>query len=82
MILTRTINTAENVPVTAVQSTALAGVAYDDSSAVLRLEFRNHSIYCYYGVPQQIYRDFLASESKGSYFNRNIRGRYPFQQFR
>jgi hypothetical protein len=68
------------MPVTALESTTLAGVAYDNSTEVLRLEFRSRAIYCYFGVPHRIYRELLEAESKGSYFNRNVRGRFPFQR--
>ena len=65
---------------TAVESTTLATVAYDPSHHVLQLEFRNRALYCYCGVPPGVYQDLLAAASKGSYFNRNIRGRFPYHR--
>ena len=45
---------------------------------MLRLEFRSHAVYCYLGVSPRVYHDLMAAGSKGSYFNRHIRGRYPY----
>jgi len=44
---------------------------------VLRLEFRSRAIYDYYGVPAAVDEALLGAPSKGSYFNRVIRGRFP-----
>lgn len=64
--------------VTAVQSTTLARVAYDDTRELLRLEFRSRAIYQYFGVPAAVHAALLRAPSKGSYFNRVIRGRFPY----
>jgi hypothetical protein len=66
--------------VTAVESTTLVSIAYDSVSAVLRLEFRSRAVYCYFGVPPEFCQSLMAAESKGSYFNRNIRGRFPYRR--
>jgi hypothetical protein len=68
--------------VTTVESTTLASVAYDRASRVLRLEFRSLAIYCYFDVPAAIYEGLMTAESKGSYFNTNIRGRFHYQRER
>ena len=64
--------------VTAVESTTLARVAYDDTRELLRLEFRSRAIYQYFGVPAAVHTALLRAPSKGSYFNRVIRGRFPY----
>jgi KTSC domain len=43
------------------------------------LQFRNGAVYQYFHVPRNVYRDLLSAPSKGSYFNHNIRGRYPYR---
>lgn len=63
--------------ITAVASTTLAAVAYDDAREVLQLEFRSRAVYRYFGVPGQVYEALLAAPSKGRYFNREIRGHFP-----
>ena len=65
---------------TALESTTLNSVAYDCAGQVLRLEFRSRAVYCYFGVPPSVHQDLLAADSKGSYFNRNIRGRFPYRR--
>jgi KTSC domain len=64
--------------VTAVESTTLATVAYDDTRELLQLEFRSRAIYQYSGVPPAVHAALLRAPSKGSYFNRVIRGRFPY----
>jgi hypothetical protein len=63
----------------AVESTALAVVAYDESQGALQLVFRGGAIYQYWGVAAEIHKELLGAESKGSYFNRFIRGRFPYR---
>lgn len=63
---------------TAVESTTLATVAYDDARQVLCLEFRSRAVYQYYRVPAAVHEALLRAPSKGSYFNQVIRGRFPY----
>lgn len=55
------------------------------SSAISRIEWRNGTLsiwfhesgrYDYYGVPESVYNAFLASSSKGGFFNDHIKDRY------
>lgn len=62
----------------AVQSTTLAAIAYDHSTNLLQLEFRSHSVYQYFGVPPDTYEQLMLAPSKGKFFNRHIRGRFPY----
>lgn len=61
---------------TVVESTSLAMVAYDAEIEVLRIEFRDRTIYQYFHVPAEVHAGLLLAPSKGRYFNRIIRGRY------
>ena len=61
-----------------VESTTLRALAYDGSRGVLQLEFCTRAIYRYYGVPAVVYEALLGAPSKGRYFNRVIRGRFPY----
>jgi hypothetical protein len=63
---------------TVVESTTLATVAYDDVRKLLRLEFRSRAIYQYSGVPPAVHQALLQAPSLGVYFNRVIRGRFPY----
>ena len=64
--------------VTAVESTTLATVAYDRARELLQLVFRSRAIYQYFGVAAAVHEALLGAPSKGSYFNRFIRGRFPY----
>lgn len=61
----------------AVDSSVLEKVAYDEPRGVLHVTFRAGGIYHYLGVPQQAYVDLLRAESKGTFFNRHIRNVFP-----
>jgi len=62
----------------AVESTTLATVDYDSDQAVLEVEFRDRSVYQYFEVPAEVHGAFMIAASKGSYLNRNIRGRFAY----
>ena len=64
---------------TAVESTTLATIAYDAERELLQLEFRDRLIYQYFGVPAEVHDALLRAPSKGSYFNRIIRGRFTYR---
>lgn len=63
---------------TVVESTTLAKVAYDADRAVLQLEFCDQAVYEYFGVPAEVHEALLCAPSKGSYFNRVIRGQFAY----
>lgn len=60
-----------------VESSTLASVGYDATNLMLELEFRSGEVYQYSAVPHRFYRELLDAESKGSFFNRHIRPRFP-----
>jgi hypothetical protein len=62
----------------AVESATLATVAYDTRNQVLQLEFRDRTIYQYFGIPAEVHEALLRAPSKGKYFNRAIRGQFPY----
>jgi hypothetical protein len=64
--------------ITAVDSTALSTIAYDDARDLLQLEFRSGAIYQYIDVPAAVHADLLRASSKGTYFHRMIRGCFAY----
>lgn len=65
--------------VTAVDSTTLSTVVYDEAHELLQLEFRrSRAVYQYFSVPAAVHQALLSAPSKGGYFNRIIRGRFPY----
>ena len=59
-----------------VESTVLASVGYDAKARVLEIEFHSGAIYRYLEVPEEIFRQLLAAESKGNFFGKNIRDKF------
>jgi len=66
--------------VTAVESTTLATVSYDDARELLQLEFCSRAVYQYFSVPSVVHKSLLEASSKGRYFNEAIRGRFPYRR--
>jgi hypothetical protein len=63
---------------TPVNSSNIAAIGYDSESGVLEVEFTNGTVYSYSGVPMGEYDGLLSADSKGKYFNANIKNRYSF----
>ena len=59
-----------------VDSSAITSVGYDPAREMLELEFSSGNVYRYFGVPEEIYEDFLQARSKGQFFGTFIRGQY------
>jgi len=60
-------------------SELIASVGYDPKESVMEIEFISGRLYCYYAVPEHIYRMLLSSASAGAFFNSAIKGRYPYK---
>ncbi|MEP1150905.1 MAG: KTSC domain-containing protein [Balneola sp.] len=63
---------------TAVDSSNIASIGYDDATQTLEIEFLNGSVYQYFDVPQQVYNELMGQGSKGQYLARNIKGNYRY----
>lgn len=57
-------------------SSAIRGVDYDESTQNMTIYFRSSGGYTFYGVPWEVYTGLINSGSPGSYYNYHIRGRY------
>lgn len=58
-------------------SNVIADFSYDADLAQLEVTFVTGRIYRYYLVPADCAAAFSAAFSKGAFFNREIRDRYP-----
>ena len=65
----------------AVESTLLAGGAYDAAQSLLDLQFRDGTIYRYFAVPPSTVDQLFVADSKGAFFNRHIRNRFRYVCF-
>lgn len=57
-----------------VNSKAIRAVGYDGHT--FTVEFPSGRIYDHPGVPYSVYAAFIHASSKGTFYNKNIRGRY------
>ena len=60
-------------------SSLLAAMQYAPQ-ATLDLEFRSGAIYRYFTVPRAVAHGLDVAASKGAYFNRHIKDRFPYQR--
>jgi hypothetical protein len=63
-----------------VESTAIDAIDYDVARSKLLVRFRSGERYVYVGVPGEVHHSFLDAESKGRFFQAEIRDRYPFNR--
>ena len=59
-------------------SSTITSVEYDDDARELDITFTSGKKYRYFNVPLEIYAEFLDAESKGKFFNDNIKGAFAF----
>lgn len=65
-----------------VDSSSLKSVGYDASAQTLEVEFQHGAVYVYLDVPQDVFEELKAAESKGRFFNSNIRSVYTHAKLR
>ncbi|MFC6101678.1 KTSC domain-containing protein [Olivibacter domesticus] len=61
-------------------SSVIASFTYNPDTLVLRITFVSGLIYAYYDVPPVIYEEMKHVKSKGTYFNRRVKGHYRFKR--
>jgi hypothetical protein len=66
----------KQIPRKHVISTAVWAVGYDESRRVLQVELMKGSVYDYLDVPRAVYEEFMNADSKGIYYNREVRDKY------
>jgi len=63
-------------------ASTIRSAGYDGAKRALEIEFTSGSIVQYSGVSQEIYRQFMASPSPGSFFQDKIDENYSQQRVR
>lgn len=58
-----------------VDSSNIEAVGYDPDARELHVRFTSGTVYVYFDVDEYLYQELLRADSKGSYFNREIKGR-------
>jgi len=57
-------------------SSVLASASYDEKLQLLTIAFKSGKTYDFFDVPPEIWNGFKEAESKGSFFSRNIKGKF------
>ena len=61
-------------------STLLKESVYNFDNKTLAVTFQNGAKYLYKDIDSDTYQEFSTIESKGSYFGKNIRGKFEYQK--
>ncbi|MDA2939146.1 KTSC domain-containing protein [Acidobacteria bacterium AH-259-A15] len=63
---------------TPVDSSNIASIGYDPQTLTLELEFTSGRVYQYFDVPSTTHEQLMQAESKGKFFNAQIKGIYRY----
>jgi len=63
-----------------VESTAIRQIDYSPEHGKLFVTFQDGDEYVYVGVPERVGKAFFRAPSKGRFFQRMIRDRYPYNR--
>lgn len=63
-----------------VDSSCIDAVAYLQDSLTLKIRFNLGDLYQYHNVPRDVFLNLLDADSKGRFFNYNIKDAYSYQQ--
>jgi hypothetical protein len=66
----------------AMPSTAIRRLFYDSAKSELWVTFVTGRRYVYADVPLEVFEAFETAESRGAFFNDEIRDCYPYQEVR
>lgn len=66
----------EPIAMLPVSSSMAIAVGYDRDEHILQVEFQNGGVYQYLGVDEDTWEDLHASDSIGSFYNQEIKGKY------
>jgi hypothetical protein len=68
----------ENINMSNLKSSLITNVSYDAAAQKLSVTTtKNGATYAFSGVPQSVVTELTNAQSKGRFFNQNIRGRFP-----
>jgi hypothetical protein len=63
-------------------STAIRSLFYDSAKCELSVTFVTGRRYVYADVPGEVFEAFKTAESRGAFFNHEIRDRYTYREIR
>ena len=57
-------------------SSVIKMVGWDSEDNTLIVQFQSLTVWAYYNISEQLYNSFIASDSMGYFFNKNIRNMF------
>jgi len=60
------------------ESSNIARFVYDDTSSILKVEFKHGGLYNYFDVPPHIFDGMRNAPSKGRYLAQQIKGAFRY----
>lgn len=64
-----------------VESDVIHAIGYADDLHILEIIFNNGGIYQYRNVPREVFEQLMRADSKGAYFQENIRDEFEYWQW-
>ena len=61
-------------------SSVVAAMEYNESMATLRITYVSGKVYDYKNVPTDVYEEMKEAESKGTFLNYRIKGKYRYKR--
>lgn len=61
-------------------SAVIAAYDYDASNETLTIQYHSGKVYNYLQVPEKVFKKMRSTMVKGIWFNRHIKGKYPFEE--
>jgi hypothetical protein len=61
-------------------SAVIAAYEYDAASETLTIRYHSGKVYNYLQVPEKVFKKMRSTMVKGIWFNRHIKGKYPFEE--
>lgn len=59
-----------------VKSSLIEAIGYDEEKTELRIKFKRGIPYSYANVPKEVWQELIDAKSIGSFFIKNIKGKY------
>lgn len=74
-------NKVENLQIirNSVVSSNVKSIGYSYDRKILEIEFMNDQVYQYFEVPIEVCNALAASDSKGAFIAKNIKGKFEFR---
>ncbi|MDB5005156.1 MAG: hypothetical protein JWQ34_3381 [Mucilaginibacter sp.] len=61
-------------------SAIIAAYDYDVATETLTIRYHSGKVYHYRQVPEKVFKEMRSTMVKGIWFNRHIKGKYPFEE--